>query len=422
MGSPVFYYHNGCGNKVTKMSFAKRFNLAAALEQVTAECDPIEVFEDNIDAGLDDLEELQESVEFSVDEIGKGLEGIADLIGLSNKLQNKEGCGVAIESYSDMANIAYASILKRIGLEDGEIFDKDDPTGKDAKDITPKPSGKIKQMVEKIIEIVKRIWEKAKEYFKKAFDYVSNRINKTIKYLEDLNDSAKIAVLKAASIPNIEIENPAFFTDKKLITVGDVFESTYLNDYGKNSDKIGRHFEAYEFAKSVYTPDQAQNLLNRLSGKREKDGLYVTPEGYIHIEEPSGDDGVTKISFSKNKEEQPVAKQTLGMIAKFPASIDITLDIFNSIRRRYYDFYKEAERKINEEIPDYLALLQSNIKNSKNEEDAQRSIDVARRIKQNLTYLTSIRNMHNSYTGDLVSMINYYVSFIQKAASAVNQL
>lgn len=396
------------------MSFTQRFNIAAALEQVSSECDPAEVFEDNIDEGLE-IQELQESIEFSVDEIGKGLEGIVDLIGLSNKLEKNEGDGIAIENYSDLAQIAYSSILRRIGLEDGEVFDKDDSTGKDVKDITPKPSGKVRQMVEKIIEVIKRIWEKAVEYFKKAYEYVTNKFDRAIRILNDLNDSAKIAALKAGNIPNFEIENPRYFQDKKLVSAEDIFGYSgfdYLKSYSENITKFEEEAKSTINLVPEDIGDKPNKLLNNLKGiKKNGRDKYVTPEGYIDVQQ--GQD-IGKIVFQKEIPDNPVEKQTFAQIAKMPEIISLRISNLESARKSSDRYFEDLEKKINNVIPNQLKSIQQQLKNA---EDTQKVIllDAAKKIKNMLDYASSLRNTSLGYTNDLVGMIMYYSYHINQA-------
>lgn len=396
------------------MSFTQRFNIAAALEQVSSECDPAEVFEDNIDEGLE-IQELQESIEFSVDEIGKGLEGIVDLIELSNKLEKNENSGIAVENYNDLAQIAYSSILRRIGLEDGEVFDKEDPTGKDAKDITPKPSGKVRQMVEKIIEIIKRIWEKAVEYFKKAYEYVTNKFDRAIRILNDLNDSAKIAVLKAGKIPNFEIENPRYFQDKKLVSAEDVFGYSgfdYLKSYSENITKFEEEAKSTINLVPEDIGDKPNKFIHELKGiKKNGRGKYVTPEGYIDLQQGQDTD---KVIFQKEIPDHPVEKQTFAQIAKMPNLIPIRISNLESARKSSDRYFEDLEKKINNVIPDQLKSIQQQLKNA---DDAQKVIllDVAKKIKNMLDYASSLRNTSLGYTNDLVGMIMYYSYHINQA-------
>lgn len=394
------------------MSFAKRFSIAQAMEEIKE--DTTGEFVDPLEDQADEIVEIQEDIEFSADEIGKGLEAISDLISLSNKIEKNEGDGIAVENYSDIAQIAFESILSRIGLEDNEVFDKDDPTGKDAKDITPKSSGKIKQFIEKMIEVIKGILKKIGEFFKKIYEAITSRVAKTIKMLEDLNDSAKIAVLKAGKIPNIDIENPAFFKDKKLVTVEEIMGTTgdrFVRNYNDNARLFVNEVE--DTNSNGVKNESAYAFVKKLDGKKSGDSIKVLPEGYIAV---TKDSDINEINYIKETPDTQVEKQTLALVANFPNLIPIVLSTMNLVQENNEEMFKHIESKINSDTAAKLKDIQLQLKNSTPEKEEELR-NKAKLIKDTLSYMTSVRKTHLAYTNDIIFMINYYTNFINQAAN-----
>ena len=267
------------------MSLAKRFNLATALEAIETE----EMVAAAARANETDIEDVSESIDYSVDEMGKGLEAISDLVLLSNKIDAQASKGIAVENYSDIAQIAFEQIKKNIGLEDSSLSIYSDVNIPKQSNETKDPSA-LKKFIIGLIEAIKKIWKNIKEFFKKIMDGIKLwSVNKKMKIqllIKQLKETKNIARQSAT----IEIEHGVYYRDKQKVDSSEVFGGMFTPiDF----NRIMSVFKTY--------PINVSGIIdNNASGKEIKDKLKKVNESFI------GEFGKMKsllgFSFSKKKD------------------------------------------------------------------------------------------------------------------------
>lgn len=227
---------------------------------------------------IDDQTNPEEEIEFYNEEIGKGLEAISALANLSAKIDKNQSSGISTENYSDIAQIAFDSVKKTIGLENDKSTVE-----------------KIKDFIKKLIEGIKKLWERAKTFLIELWNKLTGNLEKTksnttavqqqlLEYtskitseqevkkeqkieekIKESTGSSSKALKEYPGLIKVYVPKRALFKDREIIS--------YENDlaYGETLDNVTGNLEAFiRYFKSI------DNLSKSLSNGTAKDSLNAT--------------------------------------------------------------------------------------------------------------------------------------------------
>lgn len=289
------------------MTTAKLLDLATALESIKE--DTTGEFEDISKDQSEKITEIQESIDYSVDEIGKGLEALVELSDLANKINSYQSKGIATESYSDIAQIAFDSIKKNIGLEN----DKTPVVGLE---------GFADKLIESIKNIFSKVEEKVEETTSTAKTKIENKTDEIANKADSISEKAPIkSTTRTLDDKDVYLHALAYMYDTNHLTYDIVFPN------------IKSIFSKYE---------KAVNLLN---------------DGYLDIlknivDNPGIISDPNKITKYINKQLEDIFNSVPGKVGKAD--------------RVYFQLYDNEEKLFKNAGPINVVLVRTHSKDKEN--------------------------------------------------------
>lgn len=247
------------------MTTTKLLDLATALESIKE--DTTGEFDDILEDQSEKITEVQESIDYSIDEIGRGLEALVELSVLTTKINQHQSKGISVENYSDIAQIAFDSIKKTIGLEnDRTMVDK------------------VKDFIKRLIEGIKNLIKKFKDFFKDFINIKKKikdknilllkhdivKIEEKIKEKSNSDESAEPATSNESTISKIEeeeIQSPDEHLDEDLIRLAYMFS---IVSNGKTNELDPNKFGSQNkevVDQAVYTFDKISHTYERAANR-----------------------------------------------------------------------------------------------------------------------------------------------------------